>query len=752
MKNRTNLEAPAASKAPTVLVFRLITSIILALSLSFSVEPDPMAGQPPTVEKDFNQKVLQGFGDRQNSWTWSMQWWNDLLYVGTNRAWHCAEIASFHLLFPDDVPYPPLDPDIECTADPEDLPLQAEIWRWTPGTDTWERVYQSPQDVALASGKLVARDIGYRGMTVFEEADGTEALYVTGVSPRFIGYDSEASAQLPPRILRSTDGVNFEPLPQDPGTFLGDFPYSSLRSPVGYQGRLYLVGSIVQGSGVLIEAADPTGGNDNFRQVSPQGLVVSTVRPYNGFLYVGVRNMFTGYSIVKTDATGDPPYQYTTIVDQGGYLLGPGRNIEVLNMKEFKERLYIGGNGLGTGSIGSGNAAELIRINPDDSWDLIAGYPRSTPTGDKSPLSGFLAGFDNFFNAHMWRLEVFEDNLYVGTFDTSTSFKENVTAEPFVRDIMGFDLYRTEDGSTFSALTSDGFGDKFNFGVRALSATPFGLFLGTTNYYYGLQVWRGQPIPPPIIYQHYLPIIFSTRSSNTSATDGLPSALPPASPAPTPLLPSSLTPPPYVEAEVIDQGVLVSWEPVAGASQYHIFRAEIQYIPTSVFPEGSFMATSKIKIHIPAPAQEIGATTDLYFADQAADPEKRYLYHVQATAENGVRSAASNIAPASASAPRVTFASLIAELVEIQRQQHIEANLAREFGEKLVLAKLHTQEADYSTALNILASLNTALTAEDQTLMTAWKAADYSSLLRKLERRVQLAQAGLIPGQLIINH
>ena len=43
---------------------------------------------------------------------------------------------------------------------------------------------------------------------------------------------------------------------------------------------------------------------------------------------------------------------------------------------------------------------ELIRIHPDGSWDLLVGDSRDTPDGRKECLSGYLPGFDNFFNGY----------------------------------------------------------------------------------------------------------------------------------------------------------------------------------------------------------------------------------------------------------------------------------------------------------------------------------------------------------------
>src|SRR5262249_9125175 len=148
-----------------------------------------------------------GFGDRQNNIAWSMQWFKGKLYVGTVRSLLCVTGATLNFYFPGWGLYNTHpDPDVPCPADPSDLDLRAEIWCYTPGTGNWARVFQSPNDVPIpnAAGKFVARDIGFRGMVVFREQDGTEALYVMGVTAR-----EYLPGLPPPRILRTTDGLTF---------------------------------------------------------------------------------------------------------------------------------------------------------------------------------------------------------------------------------------------------------------------------------------------------------------------------------------------------------------------------------------------------------------------------------------------------------------------------------------------------------------------------------------------------------------
>ena len=68
----------------------------------------------------------------------------------------------------------------------------------------------------------------------------------------------------------------------------------------------------------------------------------------------------------------------------------------------------------------------------------------------------------------------------------------------------GFDLYVTEDGVNFRTLTTNGFNDPYNHGLRVFAVTNQGLSLGTANPFYGTQLWKlvsptvtpEQPQPP----------------------------------------------------------------------------------------------------------------------------------------------------------------------------------------------------------------------------------------------------------------
>ena len=60
----------------------------------------------------------------------------------------------------------------------------------------------------------------------------------------------------------------------------------------------------------------------------------------------------------------------------------------------------------------------------------------------------------------------------------------------YMRDAeRGFDMYVTEDGTNFTKLTTSGFGDPYNHGLRVFAITNQGLCLGTANPFYVTQLW-----------------------------------------------------------------------------------------------------------------------------------------------------------------------------------------------------------------------------------------------------------------------
>lgn len=609
----------------------------------------------PLTAAEFVQAAPRGFGDMSNSWAQSMIWWNNALYVGTGREAVCTSrfaLWNFVRLTVDEVtadtylPYPPPDPDLSCATEGADLPIQAEIWRWTPDDEMWDRVYQSPLDLdnpgpgsgePAPPGKKLPYEITFRGMVSHTESDGTDALYAFGVNSTLM-WDSTILP--PPRILRSTDGENFDPLPQTPGTFLGDLPHnpdhSSFRSPVSFNGKLFVLSGPIFGQGSLIVSENPEEGDDAWSLASPPEVMFYEIHEFNGWLYLGTIDAFNGYSIVKTRAEGAPPYDFIPVIPAGaGLPETPSRS--VVSMHVHNGQLY----------VGTATKTELIRINPDDTWDLVIGEPREVELPDgsdemKYPIGSLDAGFGQSVNDHAWKMLSHNGSLYIGTYNVSTWFRDHPDHGDSLQHILGADLYRTEDGRHFSAITTDGFtdpldpfGGKFDYGFRTMVETPYGMFMGSANDFYGLAIFRA-------------------KHKDTVKPE----------------------PPGHFQIETLTNNLpLLSWQASESPliAKYQVWRAEVDNI--RIREELNYLNWdftindgNLIEDTVAAPYEKVGETTGTDFIDSTILFSKKYLYYVVAETTQGEVSEQSNLATFPPYEPVLSFSSLLSKydrLVEI---------------------------------------------------------------------------------------
>ncbi|TGD76269.1 hypothetical protein E4634_00635 [Mangrovimicrobium sediminis] len=443
---------------------------------------------PGLAAKDFRRIARGGFGDGHNAYAHSMAYFRGKIYVGTTRGNFPLMKARLPIGMN---PWP-----VECPENPFDLDLHAQIWCYDPLTDQWEMVYRSPTIIG-DHGKPIPRELGLRGMAVFQAAHETEpALYVATWSP------AKGPGCL---VLRTVDGRTFEPS-CEPG--LGGLPVTVIRTLIEFKGKLYTSPAGSRGGNpnvakhsVVFECADPAGGI--WKPVSELGFGDPTNRTvfemigFGDHLYVSTLNL-EGGQIWRSTLEGEEPYEWEKVIELGAYR--GELNQAGCSMLPFKGALYIG-TGIQGGGVDTQNgigpaASEVFRIHPDGSWDLIVGEARDTPDGYKEPLSGYRPGFDNYFNGYFWRMVEHEGWLYLGTFSWNSllgyarrenwpDFFSSIVSEVGERFIMenqcGFDLYRTFDGENWVPVTITGFNNPFNAGLRTFASTEHGLFLGTAN-------------------------------------------------------------------------------------------------------------------------------------------------------------------------------------------------------------------------------------------------------------------------------
>ena len=321
---------------------------------------------------------------------------------------------------------------------------------------------------------------------------------------------------------------------------------------------------------------------------------------YNNSLYVSIctgtednmpdSNTMQSFALVRGDQNADGTFTWTPVAgdqekDGARYTFGidPERTRSgAANLTVFNDYLYIGeyndeeialerilfsktgkkadgqfGGGLDCSFINANldQSVSLYRMDKNENMELVMG--NATGMFPNGSLSGLKSGFSRNENQYIWRMQVYDGKLYVGTFDTSSLLQvmgqfvngdllrqsqeawksqweylkalmkalqeadadgtgnpstlakaiklsnkfvfQNISVRNIASAIRllnylrkaqrGFDLYVSEDGVNFETITTNGFGDPYNHGLRVFSVTDQGLCVGTANPFYGTQVW-----------------------------------------------------------------------------------------------------------------------------------------------------------------------------------------------------------------------------------------------------------------------
>jgi hypothetical protein len=695
-----------------------------------------------------------GFGDTQNSYSWSMAWFKGKLYVGTWKNALCVEHATYDFYeLPHGYSTQPTS-GVSCPANRYDMDLRAEIWRFAPKSRNWRRVYRSPQVIPnpRAPGKFIARDIGFRGMAVYREPGGKRALYVGGVTAG--EYIPELARTNPPRILRTTSGKrrSFKAIRGRPPTI--KTAYGAQR-PIGYRalkvyrGRLFVTASAgLLGDGVILEVKSRSKRRPNrktFTQVSPRRLQVFELEVFGNHLYAGTGSAEMGYSVFRTNATGGRRFRFTRVV--GG---GAGRGPEmtsVVAMHVHRNRLYVGSNGWAGAFPGS----ELIRIHPDGTWDLVVGNARLLPGGEvKFPISGLPDGFGNFFNAHFWRAQTHGGALMVGTNDYSWVFRTTPLLDSLLRPEFGFDLFGSCDGRYWAAVTRNAFErGLYNFGARTMVSSRAGAFIGSANHVGGTFVWRKRSRLP-----------CGSRGSARATTSASSAGAEPETP------PRGAPPPPRrLLTDPQACGTVLSWDRSRGSARYRILRARSRLVrdigvwkppalpngfvgdlpPTPASPGQP--GSTREDIRITGSFAPLGTTSRGFFVDRDATPGARYTYQVIAESPSGGTSMPSNTAVVPSERPAATFGEVRRLVRETTARGKLPRGTADARSALLALesrARARWERTDRSAALGSLGRLRDAVGDElgdIRRIRDSGADEELQDAVLRLERRLSFAGA-----------
>jgi hypothetical protein len=468
----------------------------LACSMPFGAGAEELNGNEdfaPLARRGFAEAVDGSHtdGSPDNSYAFSMAWFQGRLFVGTIR-------------------------NVVDAADQPLESLRAEIWRYTPAgphglSGSWQRVYRSP----LLWFTDIPWEIGYRNMLVCDAGDGVSRLYVATLGT------------LSGRLLYTEDGESFQTASTQ--GFSGEDPgYRPLvcmngwlfTSPVGISGDSE--GSL---NPVVMGTSDPLLGT--WQQLSPPRFgnpdngTIFTMEGFdtdgddrNDTLVAGVGNRAAGMEVWVAHepcqgVRGSCEVSWSKVLEAGGGRpVAEGElaaNVGVSHMAQHGDYLYMG---VAETALFDPTLAEVFRLRPDFTWDLVAGIPRD-PAADLLnfncnlneafglclPVGGRSVGMGDgppFFApgsaSYVWRLQSHTDGyLYAGTLDL---ISYTGTGAP------GFELWRTPDGESWSLVSDDGLGNPWNYGLRTMVSTDLGLFVGTANPFTeaatgGAEVWLG---------------------------------------------------------------------------------------------------------------------------------------------------------------------------------------------------------------------------------------------------------------------
>lgn len=699
---------------------------LLCVSLTALLAGSSAAGAPiPSGAPGVNIIAQNGFGDRNNSYAWSMGWFQGKLYVGTGRDELCVENEIVQFYFPNSRQYTTdPSPNVVCPQNPFAMPLQAEIWQYTPSRASWKIVYHSPLiKNPGAKGRWIARDEAYRGMIVWRNPQGRQALFAAGVTPD--EYLPSLLTHHPPVIMRSYDGVHWQTLHLP--SVVVHFPNGNIR-PMGFRsltvwrGHLFVTATPdITGDGGLFEVTNPWSNHPGLRQVSGPQYDIFEIQTFGGGLYIGTGNKQVGYGVYRTFKYNPSGlFNFHQVVANGA---GRATVTSVVSMHVYRNQLYVGSSGwYNKGTI---PISELIRINRRGSWQLVVGDPRNVGDRTLYPLSGLYDGFFSPFQAHFWRMVTEGNGLYLGTNDWAYTLQQDKSyawlQETVLAGVLGFNIWATCDGGDWFAVTRDAFDDnEYNFGARNLVVGgPHGqdLYIGSANQAQGAS-------------------IFDDRDNACSSLVGNSH--------------ESLARPASLMSENLRRGTFLSWQRSADASTYTIERApmysvELGLKAPATLPDGwtfddaapsvtdvGAPGSLAVTLQLPGGFTPVGTTATPSYVDPTPG---RYVYEVVANSMLGATSTPSNVVAAPSAGAPATFEELQAALAPAGAKTAAVTDAESATGRLLLGAETASRQGHYALAAHDLALLRASASANE----------NLGAAIARVQRRLQYASIAGAP-------
>jgi streptogramin lyase len=328
--------------------------------------------------------------------------------------------------------------------------------------------FSQPRDIAVdTQGRVYVADIWNNRVQVFDAA----GAYLTTIggswgsrsgeirNPAGVDVDSQGNVYI-------TDSINGRIQKFAPGVpgwrqkninGFGDRNNNVANRMSVFNGYLYAgTGNDVTG-GEVWRSADGINWNqvnlDGFGDAANTQIQVS--ESFNGNLYVGTLNNATGAEIWRCTACDGTDWAQ---VASGGF--GNSNNSEIERVIVFSNTLYATTNNSNTG-------VEVWISN----------------TGNSSSWTQVVAGgFGDTKNTGLWAAALFNGYLYMATGQWD-AFNEDPPTNT------GTEVWRTNNGTTWSQVNTDGFGDKGNISPWLISFNGY-LYMLSWNIGTGSQIWR----------------------------------------------------------------------------------------------------------------------------------------------------------------------------------------------------------------------------------------------------------------------
>lgn len=211
-----------------------------------------------------------------------------------------------------------------------------------------------------------------------------------------------------------------------------------------------------------------------------KNLATSYLKVFKNKLYVGTWGSpyFTGCEIWRFDGNIWEQVVGPNSLTKGGF--NNFANIAIWCIEEFNNYLYVGTMNW---DFTDNGGCQIWRSKDGSNWTKVI---------DRGFRDFLENDSQNVHNTYAWCTAIFQDQLYVGTFNTNSIFSlEN----------SGCQLWRTNDGIDWEKVDlcgGDGFGKRRNYGIRRMAVYNNELYVGTATDAYqinsidvkGCEIWK----------------------------------------------------------------------------------------------------------------------------------------------------------------------------------------------------------------------------------------------------------------------